>query len=105
MQYLSLHIIFSIKVDIRQYQECIQNGQNMNFDFFAPEFGALPILQDCPGMGCLPNTLPSIPPFWGDVNVKKWSPFLRSVTFDDVGQKCQISNMILYIFQTHHPTT
>ena len=48
MQYLSLHIIFSIKVDIRQYQECIQNGQNMNFDFFAPEFGALPILQDCP---------------------------------------------------------
>ena len=50
MQYLSLHIIFSIKVDIRQYQECIQNGQNMNFDFFAPEFGALPILQDCPCM-------------------------------------------------------
>ena len=48
MQYLSLHIIFSIKVDIRQYQECIQNVQNMNFDFFAPEFGALPILQDCP---------------------------------------------------------
>ena len=32
-----------------------------------------------------------ISPFWGDVGVKKLSPLLRSVTSDDVGQKCQFS--------------
>ena len=33
IQYLSWHTIFSIIVNIRQYQICIQNGQNMNLDF------------------------------------------------------------------------
>ena len=48
LQFLSLHIIFSIIVYIGHNLVCIQNEQNTIFHFFATKFGALLILQECP---------------------------------------------------------
>ena len=55
------------------------------------------------------------PPFWGDVGVKKWSPFLDSGTqspifghlnmgtFDNFGQKCPCSGAQKWDFERPKP--
>ena len=44
-----LALCFSHLVNIKPYQKYIKNTQNAVFNIFPTKFGALPILQECPG--------------------------------------------------------